>query len=139
MGQIPLKHDGPLVTPLRWKDSTQSEPPRALRTLAQIIDNDLCHRCGSCVGICPTNVLGVDADEYPVVTNLSSCTDCDLCVKVCPGDEFDALATARQLFGETPDIRALHGHFEQANLSYATDTDLRQRSTSGGLVSALLS
>ncbi|HMO19142.1 MAG TPA: Coenzyme F420 hydrogenase/dehydrogenase, beta subunit C-terminal domain [Oligoflexia bacterium] len=115
--------------------------PRALRTLSQIIENDLCHRCGSCVGICPTSVLGLDHEEYPIVKNLSACTDCDLCVKVCPGEEFDAIGTLKEMFSERkygiPDITDMHGYFDDAYLGYSTG-EVRKGSTSGGVVSGLL-
>ena len=138
MTLVQLRKSGPLVEPLNKDFKNANDPPRALRTLSHIIDNDLCHRCGSCVGICPTNVLGVDEEEYPVVKNLDACTDCDLCVKVCPGDEFDAFSIAKQMFGEFPDPKDMHGHFESAYLGYATDEGVRRRSTSGGLVTGLL-
>lgn len=136
--EFPLRRGGPFVRRSSWPVDAASEPPRALKTLARIVDGDLCHRCGSCVGICPTKVLGVDAEEYPTIVNLGACTDCDLCVKVCPGDEFDALSIARQLFGEAPDLRDMHGHFDAAYLTYARDAELRKNSTSGGLVTGLL-
>ena len=112
--------------------------PLSLRKLANIIEDDLCHRCGSCVGICPTGVLGVDEDEYPVVNKLLSCTDCDLCTKVCPGVEFDVSATAAQLFGFTPSIDSSHGHFLEAYLISANDRTIRSMSASGGFVTAFL-
>lgn len=138
MTLVQLKRSGPLVEPLESDFRSSDDPPRALRTLSHIIDNDLCHRCGSCVGICPTNVLGVDEEEFPIVKNLSACTDCDLCVKVCPGDEFDAVSVAKQMFGEFPDRRDMHGHFETAYLAYSIDDKVREHSTSGGLVTGLL-
>jgi len=138
MSSIPLRKKGPLVKPLHWGMAAAAEPPRALKSLARIVDGDLCHRCGSCVGICPTDVLGVDNSEYPVVNNLSACTDCDLCVKVCPGDQFDADSVAREMFGEVPDQADMHGHFISASLSYSTNKEIRGRSTSGGLVTGLL-
>lgn len=112
--------------------------PRALRTLSQIVENDLCHRCGSCVGICPTKVLGLDSEEYPVVQNLSACTDCDLCVKVCPGEEFNAIESAKSLFPKVPDISDMHGYFESASVGFACDEEIRKGSTSGGVVSGIL-
>lgn len=136
--QLPLRRKGPMVEPMDASVAARNEPPRALRALAQIIENDLCHRCGSCVGICPTHVLGVDDNEFPIVNNLSACTDCDLCVKVCPGDEFNALEAAREMFGHVPDIEDTHGSFVSGYLSYASDPFVRDRSTSGGFVSALL-
>lgn len=140
-----LRRQGSLVEPLgseeprgRARLHSSEDPPRALKSLARIVDGDLCHRCGSCIGICPTKVLGLDSEDYPVVDNLSACTDCDLCVKVCPGDEFDAVGTAQQLFGHVPDMEDMHGHFEAAYLSHASDKTVRQKSTSGGLVTGLL-
>ncbi len=99
---------------------------------------DLCHRCGSCVGICPTKVLGRDENEFPFVENLDACTDCDLCVKVCPGDEFNVASVAAKQFGHVPDYGDMHGHFENAYLSFAKDPELRKNSTSGGLITGLL-
>lgn len=138
MSSIPLRKTGLLVLPLKDSTAPAQEPPRALKSLAQIVDNGLCHRCGSCVGICPTKVLGLDSEDYPVVENLSSCTDCDLCVRVCPGDEFDVPSMAQEMFGEVPDIHDMHGHFEKAYLSYASEPAIRSGSTSGGLISGLL-
>lgn len=121
-----------------WPEHKEEGHPRALRTLSQIIENDLCHRCGSCVGICPTRVLALDKEEYPVVQNLSACTDCDLCVKVCPGEEFNAIKTAQEMFPEPPAISDMHGYFEDAYLGYAEENEIRSHSTSGGAVSAIL-
>jgi coenzyme F420 hydrogenase subunit beta len=90
------------------------------------------------VGICPTSVLALDKDGYPVVENLSSCTDCELCVKVCPGDSFDALGTAKKLFDAAPDPRDIHGVFLEASLAHASDANLREDSSSGGVITALL-
>lgn len=134
---IPLRKTGPLISSLTVLNDVK-EPPRALKSLAQIIDNDLCHRCGSCIGICPTNVLSKDKNEFPVVKNLSACTDCDLCVRVCPGDEFSAPSIAKELFGQAPEIYNTHGAFKEANISYAVDKDIRYQSSSGGLVTGLL-
>jgi coenzyme F420 hydrogenase subunit beta len=148
MSRLPLYKEGPLVERSIWPPAevdtaanaleVVGDPPRALKSLARIIDEDLCHRCGSCVGICPTKVLALDKEEYPVVENLSACTDCDLCVKVCPGDEFDVIAAAKDKFGLVPPLEDMHGHFENAYLSYANDSELRADSTSGGAITAVL-
>ncbi len=135
MSAIPLRKKGPFVKPLKKDEENQ---PRALKTLARIVDGDLCHRCGSCVGICPTKVLSVSNEGFPEVENLSSCTDCDLCVQVCPGDEFSVPSLAKQLFEHVPELSDMHGHFEQAYLSYAQKHGIRENSTSGGAVTGLL-
>ncbi len=133
-----LRGESPMTAPLSWENDKNDQTPRALRSLSKIIDGGLCHRCGSCVGICPTGVLGLDDDDYPAVHNLSACTDCDLCVKVCPGDEFNIIDAYKKQFGTEADLTSTHGNFSEAFLSYSTDPDIRERSTSGGLVTALL-
>lgn len=126
------------LKPVPWPPVKEGEKPRALRSLAKIVDGGLCHRCGSCVGICPTGVLGLSGDEYPEVQNLAACTDCDLCVKVCPGDEFDYEQSHKDFTGQEPVREATHGSFQKALLAHSNSEDLRQSSTSGGLVTAVL-
>lgn len=129
---------GPKSPFLEAGSNQSARQPRALRSLAQIISGNLCHRCGSCVGICPTGVLGLDEREYPFVKSLSACTDCTLCVKVCPGDEFDYQRHYKARFGENPDLTHTHGHFIEAYIGYATLEGLRESSTSGGAITAIL-
>lgn len=136
--EAPLRDGGPFLDLQHWPPTEESEVPRTLRGLARIVDGGLCHRCGTCVGICPTKVLSLDGDEYPRIANLSACTDCELCVKVCPGDEFNYQEHHQQVFSEEGDPHATHGHFIKGVVSYATDPVIREHSTSGGLVTALL-
>ncbi len=126
------------LAPMRWPVAEASDPPRALRSLAKIVDGGLCHRCGSCVGICPTGVLALDANEYPRIKNLSSCTDCDLCVKVCPGDEFNFREAYQELYQKDPDFEYTHGPFLKATVAHSLNPVLREHSTSGGLVTEIL-
>jgi coenzyme F420 hydrogenase subunit beta len=137
-GFTPLRKAGPFVDRFEWSTDHDDKTPRALRGLSKIIDGGLCHRCGSCIGICPTAVLGLDEDDYPAVQNLAACTDCELCVRVCPGDEFDLRDAYRKNFNEDADPASTHGHFDDSFISYATDPDIRERSTSGGLVTGIL-
>lgn len=136
--QLALRGDTPFLKPLAWPPSENVKQPRALRSLAQIVEDGLCHRCGSCVGICPTTALGFDEEDYPMVTSLSACTDCDLCVKVCPGDEFDFRSLHEATLNSPGDITSTHGHFQSAFIAHALDPQIRERSTSGGLVTAIL-
>ncbi|NDC38303.1 MAG: 4Fe-4S dicluster domain-containing protein [Proteobacteria bacterium] len=135
---MPLRRGGALLAPVQWGEGSSGEAPRALRGLARIVDGGLCHRCGSCIGICPTQVLGVDSEEYPTVLNLSACTDCDLCVKVCPGDEFNFLEEHQRLHGTSGDLTDTHGPFIDALVAHSNDETIRAHSTSGGLVTGLL-
>ncbi len=136
--ETPLRRGGALLAPLKAHDDAGAEAPRALRSLARIVDGGLCHRCGSCIGICPTSVLGIDDNEYPSVKNLSACTDCDLCVRVCPGDEFNFHEHHQELFGTAGSLSDTHGQIAEAAVGYATSADIRDGSTSGGVVTGLL-
>lgn len=133
-----LRGEGPFVDAMQETPARDLAMPRALRGLSKIIDGGLCHRCGSCVGICPTGVLALDSEEYPTIKNLSACTDCDLCVKVCPGDEFDFEGTHKEFFGKEADITSTHGHFTEAFVAHSSDPFIQENSTSGGLVTDIL-
>lgn len=134
----PLRGRGRLVDCSHWPATPENDSPRTLKALARIVDGDLCHRCGSCVGICPTGVLSVDGEEYPQVSNLGACTDCELCVKVCPGVDYHAASFSQSLYGYVPEFKDTHGHFEKAYLSYSLDEKVREISSSGGLITGLL-
>lgn len=41
--------------------------------------------CGGCVGICPHDALDL---FQGFITVRESCTECDLCVRLCPVDAF---------------------------------------------------
>ena len=118
--------------------ATVNNPPSALVELAKIVNDDLCHRCGSCVGICPTDVLSNDHQEFPVIKNLSSCINCNLCVKVCPGVDFDVPKYTERVFQREPNLLDMHGYFKKAFLGYASDPKVRLNATSGGVGTAVL-
>lgn len=130
---LKLRDDSPFLEFAHTK--TQ---PRSLRALAQIIDNGLCHRCGTCVGICPTKVLAKDEEEYPVVADLDSCTDCDLCVRVCPGVDFDYIGEFKAKFKREPKLTETHGYYEKALIGYANNPEIRKKGTSGGIITQML-
>lgn len=49
------------------------------------IDFSLCTGCGTCVDICPMDVLRINEEsERPVIKYLSDCQSCFLCERDCP-------------------------------------------------------
>ncbi|WP_254861709.1 Coenzyme F420 hydrogenase/dehydrogenase, beta subunit C-terminal domain [Halovivax gelatinilyticus] len=47
-----------------------------------VIDADRCIQCGTCVAACPSDSIGVGADDLPKLVKM--CTGCSLCWDFCP-------------------------------------------------------
>ncbi|HAA89475.1 MAG: 4 Fe-4S ferredoxin [Thermoanaerobacterales bacterium 50_218] len=47
------------------------------------VDLDKCTGCGTCVDVCPNEVLEIVDDKCKVV-NPDDCTECESCVEECP-------------------------------------------------------
>ena len=46
------------------------------------VDKRLCDLCGTCIGVCPVNVIGLEKLE--LVPESDGCTGCRICIDVCP-------------------------------------------------------
>jgi NAD-dependent dihydropyrimidine dehydrogenase PreA subunit len=51
-----------------------------------IIDYAKCPPCSMllCVGVCPFGALEEDPNGKPKIENVESCTQCEVCVNLCP-------------------------------------------------------
>src|SRR5262245_57119608 len=47
-----------------------------------VIDAGRCIQCGTCVAVCPSDSIGIGADDLPVLAKM--CTGCSLCWDFCP-------------------------------------------------------
>lgn len=106
-----------------------------------VIDVGLCTRCGTCVGVCPSQHLefvDVLGDCLPAAKATIDCVDCPApCLAACPGAEVDFMEMNRQVFGTTPDDILL-GHALDFYVSWANDDEIRARGSSGGAMTAIL-
>lgn len=77
---------------------------------------------------------------YAPTLKSSLCTQCEKCIKVCPGVGINADTISSTLF-QAPAIKFRRdiGHYIGCYYGHATDPRIRQHSTSGGSVTALLS
>lgn len=110
--------------------------PRNSSGILQIVRDGLCHMCGACVGVCPEKTLATDSDGRPV--QVGKCTACQTCVRVCSGVSVDFNAIGAWLFGPQYRFGSLLGNLRWTAIGYSTDAEVRQRGTSGGIVSGLL-
>nr|NQU94368.1 Coenzyme F420 hydrogenase/dehydrogenase, beta subunit C-terminal domain [Bacteroidota bacterium] len=102
----------------------------------RVISQGLCVRCGICAGVCPVNAIGFDGSKYPRLTG--KCIVCDFCNACCPGGDVDFPALSQQLHGVDYDPSSLQGFVEHMYVSHATNSNVRDSGTSGGVVTALL-
>jgi len=72
------------------------------------------------------------------VLDASRCESCSgICLQVCPGHSVNVDSLTRQVFGSLPE-NYLAGNSLATFFGYATDSAIRQRASSGGIVSSLL-
>ncbi|UCD96262.1 MAG: Coenzyme F420 hydrogenase/dehydrogenase, beta subunit C-terminal domain [Candidatus Bathyarchaeota archaeon] len=107
-------------------------------TINQIVDAGLCCGCGTCAGVCPQGAVQmvIQDDLYVPQINSTDCTNCELCVKTCPGHfvDFEVLTKTMESDIEDADI----GRFSQCFVGFSTDPGMRYDCASGGLVTQLL-
>ncbi len=95
--------------------------------MIKITDKSKCCGCEACVQVCPANCIVFTTDSegfaYPQV-DYSKCINCNRCEKVCPIINIDKISIS-----DTDNI--------QTYLAYSYDDDLRLKSSSGGIFTAL--
>lgn len=103
---------------------------------AEVIDCDLCTRCGTCIGICPTGTISYKDGE--IADTGRNCIQCGMCMAVCPGKSFPMDQWAQKLFHEAYDTEKLFGVYQGIWNACAGDEGVRNRGGSGGVVTQLL-
>jgi coenzyme F420 hydrogenase subunit beta len=97
------------------------------------VERHLCHGCGTCVSVCPTQALKMKetASGFLVPKIGERCTGCGMCASICPGARLPAglLAEHRDPF---------RGSVLQAYLARATDRNFFRNGQSAGVVTALV-
>jgi len=104
-----------------------------INNISHITNNALCTACGACSGICPSNVIEMVTNTAGyLIANINNdlCINCGKCAKICPSNPENMLSI------ETDDI--FHGVCLAGYVGYASDNTIRQKSQSGGIVTALL-
>ncbi|MHC1595631.1 MAG: 4Fe-4S binding protein [Candidatus Syntropharchaeales archaeon] len=110
-------------------------------TISQVVKDNLCTGCGTCLALCPNEAIEMVIDEkkgvYVPELNEEKCNNCGICYKVCPGHEVDFKELNLEIFGKEPE-NVLIGNYLNCYVGHATDHEIRYNSASGGLVTQLL-
>jgi len=100
-------------------------------------EKDLCTRCGTCAGICPTEAVSTGPDLYPVLDE-ALCNECALCRKACPGGELSFSNLTEITFGHRNDDDSFDGIVSETYVAHAHDDEIRNGGAGGGVVTAIL-
>ncbi len=102
----------------------------------EIVATGLCHGCGGCVTFCTAvnyGALQIGDDHIPRYRSVEKCIDCGLCYLICP-----AAGELEDQIQRNVEWSAPMGRIIQASIARASDDNIRQRGTDGGVVTAML-
>ena len=108
--------------------------------MRDVVEANLCTRCGTCVGVCPAGVLefrALDEECLPAAARPESCTACGLCTAICPGARV-SFAQVRARAGDAPILSEELGPIRAIRVVHAHDHTIRSAGASGGAVTAIL-
>lgn len=103
----------------------------------RVVYRNLCTRCGTCAGVCPTNNISIGAplgSALPVKGD--DCTACGNCLESCPGERVDFIPFENSLFPDQAS-HPLLGVTDKIYMAYARDPEIRRGGASGGVTTAL--
>ncbi len=105
------------------------------RDITEVVDNYLCHSCGSCFSSCGHDCISYKQSTagyfFPKI-DYDACTNCGLCFDVCPGDHFSKKLIEKTKFD--PFI----GEITSCLVGKASDESIYLNSQSGGVTTAIL-
>lgn len=117
------------------KKSTQFSFDDLLR---DVIDKGLCNKCGVCVSFCTANQIGAIEmcgceENVPQYVDSDKCFRCGICYLICP-QTHELNEEVKDEFGWSSPM----GIFQDIFSAQATDGEIREVATDGGVVTALL-
>lgn len=116
-------------------DTPQDYIYRNVEGIAKVVSNNLCHRCGACIGVCPVKTLDMDRNGYPV--QVAECINCNICVQTCSGLGVNYQDIGKRMFGEGYTYGDMMGDVRSGFVAYALDPTIRHNAASGGVVTQL--
>ena len=107
----------------------------AHQTIASVVSAGLCHRCGVCAGVCPTDAIRFGDNAFPSTTE--ACILCGKCVKACSGLGLQLGEALAGKHGTDVESGPIGPQLLCASCQ-ASDSATHRRGASGGLVTQAL-
>lgn len=97
---------------------------------------DICVSCEICSASCPEVAITMEniGGRFLPKVDDGKCTDCGLCLEICPGVDVDPFGLRNQGIPDT----MFDGPWLKIYTAHSNDLDMRKNSTSGGLITTLL-
>ena len=97
---------------------------------------DLCTSCEICTVVCPKGAIVMEYKygQFLPKINDEKCTNCGLCLKICPGIDIDPLKLRQERISN----HIFDGLCLESYTAYSNDPEIRENSTSGGLITTLI-
>ena len=104
--------------------------------IEDVVDNDLCVSCGTCVAVCPVDVIELK-NEVPNL--VGKCIECGLCYSNCPRTDFEKGEMDKIVFDrERREYENLTGVYESVYQAKTKVKDIGEKAQDGGVVSSIL-
>lgn len=87
------------------------------------IDDGKCVGCGSCLTVCPHEVISMNGDKKAVVSHLDACMECGACANNCPAE---AIAVQAGVGCAAAVINAALGKTDSSCCCSITDTGAKR-------------
>jgi coenzyme F420 hydrogenase subunit beta len=101
-----------------------------------VLDAGICVSCGTCVAVCPVNVLEMEAGKPKLV---GKCIECGLCYRNCPRAELDEDKLDKTVYGRgREDKERYTGIYRTVYAARTMSHDIQGRAQDGGVVTSLL-
>lgn len=113
---------------------------KSIDKLKKVMNSNLCNRCGSCVGLSKGAITFDDktGNYLPKINSEINNTLADRIWQACSGKEFDFPHYKKIVFGDSNNFHNYTGTYQNIYIGNANDEDVRLRSASGGIISAIL-
>ncbi|MCW4049219.1 MAG: 4Fe-4S binding protein, partial [Candidatus Bathyarchaeota archaeon] len=101
-----------------------------------VIRAELCVSCGTCVAVCPVNVIELENGLPKLIGN---CIECGLCWENCPKTNLDVNALEEKIYGRTRNREEeLTGVYRAVYAAKTKRDEIHEKAQDGGVVTSIL-